>query len=298
MRGWVSLGLVTLISGKLSDLPVVNQNGGVIDDGPKSPSFPPPVTPIEGGHAPTVKITAIGDRTREIFKRGQQLGNYPHRFIKVGDSEMALPQTLTGFDANYYNLGEWYNLEDTVRYFHGSFNRLGEAAAAGQTITVLLDPFWADPNLCLPGENKLECEYRRFKPSVALILLRIHGNYDDWLGLYRTDMERVIKTSLDHGVIPVITLQFKFRDNPTAADEMNLTLRQLGDQYQVPVWDLWTTTVSLPDNGVDVTNHLTVSPDNNFDFSKPDNMYYGKVVHNLEALQILDMLLHQVILQK
>jgi uncharacterized protein YraI len=296
-NGWVAASLVSLSGVPVSDLPVVDpESGGAIL--PTSPQQPPIITPMGSMDGATVQITGVGQHTREIFEHGQALGNYPHRFTRVGDSEMALPVTLTGFDANYYYLGTWGNLEDTIQFFHGSFNRPSQAAMAGLPITALIDPFWADPKVCLDGENSLECEYRLFRPSVALILLRIHGNYENWLELYEADMRIVIETSIDYGVIPVLTLQFKFRDYPAAADEMNVVIRRLGEEYQVPVWDLYSSTVNLPDNGVDPTNHLTVSPYNNFDFSNTANLQYGKVVHNLEALQILDILMHQVILQQ
>jgi hypothetical protein len=129
---------------------------------------------------------------------------------------------------------------------------------------------------------------------VAFILVRIHGS-DDWEARYEQYVEEVIDTSLGYGVIPVLTLQFRFNDVPAAADEMNYILRRLGAQHDVPVWDLYTSTAGLPDYGVDPTNHLTTSPDNNFDFDNPDNLQYGKVVHNLEALQILHMILNQII---
>jgi uncharacterized protein YraI len=280
--GWVYASLVSLSGGTVRDLPVVDGT---------PPTEPTPVGTI-------VALTGVDQHTREIFLKGQALGNYRNRFTRVGDSEMALPRTLTGFDEDYYNLGPWTNLQDTVGFFHGSYAHISQAAVIGQPITALLDPYWADPDFCLPGENGLECEYRIYKPSVALILLRIHGNHEDWLEIYETHMREVIETSLDYGVIPVLTLHFKFRDVPAAAEEMNLLLQELGEEYQIPVWDLFSSTLSLPDNGVDMTNHLTASPTNNFDFSTAENMQYGKVVHNLEALQVLDILMHQVSLQQ
>jgi uncharacterized protein YraI len=286
--GWVAAQYVEL-NGAIYDLPVVEVNGEEPPQPPPEPTEPPP----QYGY--TVTITGVGLHTREIFQYGQELGNYPNRFTKVGDSETALPKYLAGFDNGSYLLGTWGHLESAIDYFQGSFEHQSEAAMAGLTINALLDPVWADPELCPPDTNLLECEYQLYKPSVALILLRIHGG-EGWEEKYESYLEQVIVTSLEHGVIPVLTMQFRFKDYPAASDEMNVIIRELGAKYEVPVWDLYISTVKLPGYGVDDTNHLTTSPYNNFDFNNPENLQYGKVVHNLEALQILHMLMHQVIL--
>lgn len=278
-RGWVAAQYVTL-SAPIESLPLDEETT-------------PPVPPDQG--AVVVNLSGVGPNTRAIFELGQTLGNDPQRFTKVGDSELALPYTFQGFDQGTYNLGPWSSLEETIAFFEGSFQHESEAANYGVTVPVLVDPFWADPEVCLPGENMLECEYRSYKPSVAIILLRMHGGTEDWKQQYQAGMERVIQTSLDHGVIPVLTLQIRFRDNPGLADEMNFILREMGAQYDIPVWDLWASTYNLPDHGVDPTNHLTLSPQNNFDFADAENLQYGKVVHNLELLQMLDILRQQVI---
>ena len=39
---------------------------------------------------------------------------------------------------------------------------------------MILDPLFANPELCFPGESVLDCEYRLKRPSIAIIHLALN----------------------------------------------------------------------------------------------------------------------------
>jgi hypothetical protein len=101
-------------------------------------------------------------------------------------------------------------------------------------------------------------------------------------------MRAIVEYSLQQGVIPVLsTLPHTYPPWPPAEDA-NETIRLVAYQYNVPLWDLWETTESLPDYGVDRSdNHLNKSPGDVVDHFSEPYLQFGTVRRNLEALQVL-----------
>ncbi len=243
-----------------------------------------------------VTLTGVGYNTREIFLRGQQLGNNPHAFSKVGDSETADGHFMEPYDLGTYHLGDYAYLGEVVQYFQGSFARQSMAAYPAFSIHQVLDPEWADAEFCEPGETPLACEYRIHRPSFALILVRT-WNVD----LYYSDLERIIQYSIDQGVVPILSTCPHQTPPPWASEDiLNPIIRDLAARYQIPLWDIWATSETLPDRGVcDVCgDHLTMPPPGEpysmADFVEP-SLQYGATRRNLEGLQVLYTMLHVVI---
>lgn len=203
----------------------------------------------------TVTLSGIDANTHAIFRKGQQLGNKRNVFVKVGDCDSA-NYFFYGIDDGLYNLGDYNHLLEAIHHFSGSFNRRGVAANDGYVAASVLNPIWADPTICQPGETPLACEYRTQKPSVALIMLRTYNYGENWQEKYYQDMKTVVEYSLQKGVIPVLSTL------PTIPGhlEMNNQIRLLATQYDVPLWDLIVTTERLPAQGIDVNAHLTLPP--------------------------------------
>lgn len=234
----------------------------------------------------TATLSRIDANTQAIFKKGQKLGNKRNVFVKIGDCDTA-NYFLYGIDDGLYYLGDYNHLLEAIYFFSGSFNHKGVAAQDGFVASSVLNPMWADPTLCQPGETPLACEYRLQKPSVALIMLRTYHYGEDWQDKYYKDMKTIVEYSLKQGVIPVLSTLPRIEAAHEGLYEMNDGIRLLAAQYDVPLWDLWVTTEKLPAWGVDVNAHLTLPPNGLPTFFVGTNMDYGMVRRNLEALEVL-----------
>ncbi len=235
---------------------------------------PPPAYPY---------LSGIGLRARDIYRYGQLLGNNPHAFIKIGDCQASYPFFLSAFDTpQSYELGEDYQyLQPAIQQFSGSFKRNSVAAQTGFGTATELDPQWANPNLCRSGESPLVCEYRTMRPSLAIISL---GTNDIWQpdGRHERNMRKILDYLIHQGVVPILSTK---ADNVEGDGSFNRLMVRLAVEYQIPLWDFWQVTRSLPDYGLVDTYHLSWGP---AVFDDPKNMLLGWPWRNLSALQALD----------
>jgi uncharacterized protein YgiM (DUF1202 family) len=255
--------------------------------------------------APSGVISGITATARQIFVRGQSMGNRANVFSKVGDSITDTPYMFGPIGWNDYNLAEHTYLQPVIQYFQNANARDGNsfvnpsfAARAGWSTPLVLDPEYADKSACLPDEMPLVCEYRIVKPSIALIML---GTNDiDYMpgDLFRHHLQRIVEISIEMGVIPVLST-IPERVNHDVSG-FNAIIIETAWAYDVPVWDLWAALRPLPNYGrSDDGIHLSAPPPGNYgqaaDF-QPANMAYGYVVRNFTALQVLDAIWRQVIM--
>jgi hypothetical protein len=237
---------------------------------------------------------------RQIFARGQQMGRRLNAVSKIGDSESANQHFLQPFSSPH-NLGTYAYLEPVVTAYNStdSLSRTGLANMAGFSAMSLLDDTWADHSRCLKDEPPLNCEYRLNNPAIALILIR---TWDPETlgqdGVYHQALRQVVEYSIAQGVIPVLSTVPHHIPVLYSETLVNDLIRQVAAQYQVPLWDLWLTTETLPHYGIDFTgansNHLNVPPDLQTGDLTGDHLLYGKNRRNLEALEILNILRTQV----
>ncbi|MBN1120359.1 MAG: SH3 domain-containing protein [Anaerolineae bacterium] len=288
--GWVYT-VFTDLSGDLSTVPVPSAVDVASAPAPAAPAAAPvsaaPAVPY------TATITGIGPNARAIYQRGQQLGNNPHRFSKIGDCEAESPYFLIAFDDQFFYLGDYIYLHEVIWDFAGSFSRIGYAAKGGYVVNALLDPTWADPSVCWRGETPLECELRSYKPAIALIMVRTYPKESTtWAEDYYAGVSRIVDIAASRGVIPVLsTVPYLHGGGHT---EMNEAIRRVAAEKQVPLWDFWQTTSQLPNQGVELNiSHLTVPADFGSAVFLEDRMHYGMVRRNLEALEVLHAVKHQ-----
>ncbi len=219
----------------------------------------------------------------QVFELGQSLGNNPHAFSKVGDSETFTTWFLTPFDMEpvTYDLGSYQDLQTVIDAFEGSFERESLAARQGFNAASVFAPLWADPAQCQPGETPLACEFRVHKPSFVFILL---GTNDYWhKDDFETQMRKIITTSLEFGVIPILGTK---ADNLEGDGSINATIFKLAQEFKLPLWNFWRAVQGLPENGLDTDGaHLTFGVN---DFDNPEAMQRAWPVRNLTALQVLD----------
>ncbi len=299
-RGWIATWLVTP-QGDINTLPIASETGG---GSPGAPPGTPVVTalpaptsqPGGGSEGYTAIMRYIDGASEAIWQKGRNLGNRPNAFTKIGASDTAKVEYLRRFDDGEYDLGDYAYLQVVITTFKGSFNYVGQAMLEGMSIEVMLDPLWADPTYCKAGETPIECDYRIHKPSIAILQLLTASSNTGPGSMYYQDVKKVVQFYVDHGVIPVLTTHTRRTPPHSLAEPQNETLRAVTQEYNIPLWDLWATTETLPDYGVsDGTGHVTIPLDGRTTFFYPQYMEYGMVRRNLETLEVLHALLVQVI---
>ena len=275
-----------------STLPAADLTGVPASTLPSETSTSTPLPPDFWQKLPVIP-DKVSDRMRAIYSLGLSLGNSPHVFSRIGDCNSAAPGFMVGFDGNY-NLGTFTSLQPGVDYFKGSFKRPSLAAKAGLNTAGLLTTLWTGPE-CQSNESLLDCQYRLDHPSFAIIAIGSNETYyvhHDLISFER-NLRLVIEDTLAHGIVPVLGTK---ADNLEGDNSINATIARLAVEYELPLWNFWRVAQTLPDLGLTDPSHLSsVSYTNFTDFSIPHAMDYGAQVHNLTALQMLDLLWQQII---
>jgi hypothetical protein len=257
--------------------------------------------PVPEG-APQVASGVTGG-ARQIYLRGQALGNRANVFTKVGDSLTDTPYFLRYFVTGY-NLRDYGYLLPVLQYFSAataldsiSFGSTSRAARASWSTFSVIDPANSDPSVCQPGETPIACEYRTVKPSVALIMIGSNDAPAFPPATYEANMRQIIETSITMGVVPVLSTlppRAEYNDNIIA---YNQVIASLSTSYGVPLWDLYTAVAGLPNQGHGGDGiHLSIPPNapaSTTDFSAA-NLQFGTTMRNLTALQMLDTVWRQV----
>jgi hypothetical protein len=232
---------------------------------------------------PEGAVSLVSRFAAEVYRRGLAAGNDPRVFAKIGDCNSENGRFLVMFDQpGRYRLGERYAfLQSTIDHYAGSFSRTSVAALSGFSPASVMDPTWASPANCQPGEGPLECEYRLMRPSTAIIALGTH--YGPNYRQYEADMRVVIETSIRLGVLPILATK---ADNIEGSGQINDITRRLAAEYQLPLWDFWAAVQPLPGHGL-------ASDGIHFTYSRPLfddawSMQHGWPWRNLTALLALD----------
>lgn len=248
--------------------------------------------PAQVNGVPLTQIVQISPQAEanmlDIYERGQAMGRNPRAFSKLGDSTIENPHFLTRFD-NWqgfdYNLGEYAYLEAVIDYYSGSFIRQGEAVRRGMHSWTVFDPQWANNAICLAGESPLACEFRVQNPSILLV--RLGANDVGVPKAFENNMRDVIEFSIENGVIPIIGT--KADRNDGASNPNNLIIRQLVEEYQLPLWDFDRLADTLPRRGLTTDGiHMTINFSH--DYTDPATFQTGHGANNLSALILLDTL--------
>lgn len=194
-------------------------------------------------------VPSVTGQAIEILQAGLALDNNPRAFSKVGDCQNVKAAFMGFFDLpDRYNLGTDYQyLQETIDNFSGYFNTDGQAVKGGFNAAAVLSPLWANPEICQPGENPLECELRVTKPSIVFISFEVW-----WDGrtpeIYEKYMRQVIETVIVHGAVPLLATK---ADNVEGDHSINLTTARLAYEYDLPLWNFWLAVQPLPNHGMD-----------------------------------------------
>ncbi|MCB8919807.1 MAG: LysM peptidoglycan-binding domain-containing protein [Ardenticatenaceae bacterium] len=281
----------TLAVGQVVHIPLDGPPAAGETSGESSPPAGPPPGQVNG--IPYSSFVILPDNVRQnaraIYARGQELGNNPRAFSKMGDSTIEPPHFLTRFDSGPYNLGDYAYLQDVIDYFAGSFGRESIAVRRGLHAWSVDDPLWADKTYCQANETVLACEFRLHKPS--LLLIRLGSNDVGVPESFRQSMGTIVQYAIDNGVIPVLGTK---ADRNEGGDINNAIIREIAAQYQVPLWDFDAVANTIPGRGLSEDNvHMTFFYSH--DYTDPTAFQTGHGVHNLTALILLDELWKQVL---
>lgn len=290
-EGWVNSSFVELYV-DLTDVEAFSN--------PEPVEFIVPPTP-EGG---VQVVSSVGGGARQIYLNGQAAGNQRNVFTKVGDSLTDTPNFLRALGGSYNLRGYGYLLP--VIQFFSSGSALGGnpfisasiSARASWGSVSALDPGSADPGRCNSGETPVACEMRVVKPAVALIMIGTNDAPAYPADQYGERLRLIVETCIQNNVVPVLSTlppRAQFNDNIIA---YNQVITAMAQNYGVPLTDLYSALVNLPDHGYGPDGiHLSVPPGGasaTVDFT-PANLQYGTTVRNLTTLQVLDLVWRQVL---
>lgn len=220
-------------------------------------------------------VSPVPENARQIYLRGQELGNDPHAFSIFGDCQ-SLPTLFMG---GYESKPELYDalpasLQETVNWFRGSFNRASPTVKAGSTTGALLWSLWHQNKFtCTSYESPLQCELRIHKPSFVIIQVGTH--YEDRNEEY---MRKILDQLITAGVVPILSSK---ADDFEMDEHVNAQYAQLAVEYNIPFWNFWAAVGGLPDRGL-----YTQSAEQGM--GQIYLTYDGQAVHRLTALQVLD----------
>jgi hypothetical protein len=237
---------------------------------------------------------------RETFQRGQALGNRANVFLKVGDSNSAFDTFLCNFQWGTYYLGPYEYLQSTIDFFNQGrvFCSMPITALPGHATGTLIDPAFSNPTYCYSGETLLDCELRRYKPSVALIYIGLADMRFSTPEIYETNLNEIVRILLDYGVIPVLSTwstsnvtaeAHGLGDLPT---RMNDIVYRTAAANRVPFIDVRAATASLPNQGcIEEGYHLTFHTEYWMNLNG-EEFIYGRNMRELLTLQVLHTLRH------
>jgi LysM repeat protein len=257
------------------------------------PNATPSPTPLPPDNVNGIKFDqfvimppAVQENVKQIFAKGQTLGNNPQRFSKVGDSIIEQPHYMVKFDTPDYNLGQYAYLQDVLDYYRGSYGRDSLAVRRGLHSWSWNNPTWADKDQCLPDEGPIACEYRVHQPSVSFIVL---GSNDVGVPEYfRKSMEELVQFTIDQGVIPIIVTKADRHEGDSNIN--NIILKETAAKFNVPMLDFDAVAGTMPNRGIDPADGTHLMFYYAHDYSVPVAFTKGHGVHDLTSVITLDKL--------
>jgi Bacterial SH3 domain/GDSL-like Lipase/Acylhydrolase family len=296
-RGWMAIQFLRLDEAisipRLPDLTGTDLSQPFAPAAPGQPAAPPSIPPERTDYPALGINNSVIRSARAIYQRGQQRGNNPNMLIKIGESNTAGTVYMCTFHYSHYYLGPYPDLQPIVDRFNstGSFCHYDYTARSGFAAANLLDPTWAIEPQCQAGETPLQCAYRIYKPSYALIYLGIAdmGFYSE--KQFSDSLTNIIRYLSSNGVIPILTT-YPMSDtfNDGKPQSFNAVIRQVAAKQNVPLIDLRAAVAGYDNHGTGPDGyHLSVR-DPDFTSFGGDELSYGRSMRELLTLQILKAL--------
>ena len=208
-------------------------------------TFLPGVTATEAVSWKTLPVLPTVDvSVRDIYEYGQTLGNDPRAFSIFGDCQSRPDEFFGVFETDPSVIESLSSeLQETVNYFQGSFNRESPTAKDGTTPGSLLWTQWHQGEFgCSFAETPVECELRIHHPSFVLIQIGTH--FESRNTEY---LRTVILQLMDAGVVPILATK---ADNREKDERINRDMSMLAAEYDLPLWNFWAAVSDLPNRGL------------------------------------------------
>lgn len=302
-RGWVASGYVTLRAGFAVDGLPVSQDALDPDAGPLPVEIAPQYEIVEM-YGEVDVVRALAERidlddyplipsatatARRLYRQGQAQGRDPQSVAKVGDCNSVGYVFLHPFGEGRYTLGAYGDLRPVIEHFGASFNALTRAAHNGLNAAAVLDPLWANPNACQPGESPLACEYRLRNPAFAVIMF----GTNDLLALDHEQFDRALRRvaveTMHAGIVPILSTFPRHLSLPERSILYNQIVVRVALDYNLPLINLWRALEPLPGHGIAADGfHLSGPLTGAGDFATEANLRTGFPLRNLLTLQALD----------
>ncbi len=227
-------------------------------------------------------------RARDIFERGQIVGADRHTVSKIGDCISDNRHFLSPFGWGDYSLGNYRHLQNVIDYFARSLAYDSLAAYDGLVTSAVLDPLFANPLACLPGETPLRCEYRVHRPAVAIIMFGAQDLLFTPPAAFDRNLRQIVHETIQVGVIPILST---FPGNLHLWEQTiqyNQIVVQVALDYDIPLMNLWLALESLPNHGLNADGRHLSPPHTTSGDLTGDNLRRGYPLRNLVTLQALD----------
>jgi uncharacterized protein YraI len=290
--GWVPAQVVTFSTVNIARLPVEAEQTASVEQALISTTARTPVG-FNLAVIDQIDLTAypvVGSATgtaRAIYRRGQAMGRDPHQLAKVGDCFTEHEYFLKNFTWGRYNLGEYTALQPVIDFFGESMDDLSYAASVGFVTGAVLDPVWANPEVCQGDEAPLACEYRVHNPSIAVIMF---GTQDVLLMTpeqFDTALREVVRETIAANIVPILSTFPSNVDMWDKSLQYNKIVINIALDFDVPLMNLWLALEGLPNHGLGDSNHLSFPLTTPADLTQP-NLTTGYPTRNLVTLQTLD----------
>ncbi len=265
-------------------------------------------------HDTPTYINFSTDTVKEIYARGQKLGNRAPVFTTLGDSDTAQgaflrPMGMGTHPGFYCDLGDHSDLQAALDFYSSvppktgisnSFNNTSLTAHQAFSAVTMFDPWWAESQSaeCKVGETPIDCEYRLVQPASAIVMFGLIDVQFFSVDEYKANMGQIIQHSIDAGVIPILSTFVVLEENPKQDWRTSIVfdnaLLDLSEEYQVPLINLWREVQVLPKKGISADGaHLGYPASGFCDFTGAQETY-GGVLRNFLTLTALDMLRREV----
>jgi hypothetical protein len=273
---------------------------------PATPTPQPTDAPQSTGEAPALTVQTapvvptVPDRMREVYAQGVANGRNPDVFTKVGDCMTAADSFLAPYAGSSHDLAEYSQLQEVIDHFGAatirevdgqpvnSFSNPSLSVSCGFNSAGPIDPLWADPDFCEPGESSLTCELRVSNAAFVLIMLGTHDMHFE-KERFKGYLEQIVQEVIDTGVVPILTTFPPRSDELEKAEDYNSVVVEVAREQQVPLANLWLALHDKPNYGVqpDHPTALSLPADQCAVCFSAENMEAGATLQNWVALMAL-----------
>jgi hypothetical protein len=221
-------------------------------------------------------IPNVSPSVREIYQKGQALGNNPRAFSIFGDCQSRPAEFLGIYETDLPTFTDLpFELRIAIEYFRGSLNRESPTAQDGTTPGSLLWAQWHRGQYgCDYTETPVACELRQHRPSFVIIQVGTH--FESRNTEY---LRRVVQQLIDNGVVPILATK---ADNREKDYRINRDMALLAAEFDLPLWNFWGALGDLPNRGL---------------YTRPDRPLQGDIylteaaqeIHRRTALEALNV---------